>query len=85
MSTTLTQASQQWMCRPADQRFLSLIEMQAFKSRIRDNSATKIVSSRSLGLQSRSCRPTGGTRDCPGRDPGPCLRPPGDPAPVQAM
>ena len=51
MTTTLTQASQQWMSRPADQRFLSLIEMQAFKSRIRDNSATKIISSRSLQLQ----------------------------------
>ena len=51
MTTTLTQASQQWMSRPADERFLSLIEMQAFKSRIRDNSATKIISSRSLQLQ----------------------------------
>ena len=51
MTTTLTQASQQWISRPADQRFLSLVEMQAFKSRIRDNSATKIISSRSLQLQ----------------------------------
>src|SRR5271165_252517 len=51
MTTTLTQASQQWMSRPADQRFLSLVEMQAFKSRIRDNSATQIISSRSLQLQ----------------------------------
>ena len=51
MTTTLTQASQRWISRPADERFLSLIEMQAFKSRIRDNSATKIISSRSLQLQ----------------------------------
>ena len=31
MTTTLTQASQQWISRPADERFLSLIDMQAFK------------------------------------------------------
>ena len=51
MTTTLTQASQQWISRPADERFTSLIDMQAFKSRIRDNSATQVISSRYLQLQ----------------------------------
>ena len=36
MTTTLHQASQQWMSRPADERFTSLIDMQAFKRRIRE-------------------------------------------------
>ncbi len=44
MTTTLTQASQQWISRPADERFTSLIDMQALKSRIRDNSATQVIS-----------------------------------------
>ena len=39
MTTTLHQASQQWMSRPADERFESLIDMQAFKTRIRERSA----------------------------------------------
>ena len=51
MTTTLTQASQQWISRPANERFTSLIDMQAFKSRIRDNSASQVISSRNLQLQ----------------------------------
>ena len=48
MTTTLTQASQQWMSRPADERFASLIDMQAFKRRIKDSSRTEVISSRGL-------------------------------------
>ncbi len=48
MTTTLTQASQQWMSRPADERFESLIDMQAFKRRIKDSSRTEVISSRGL-------------------------------------
>src|ERR1700761_3963353 len=51
MTTTLHQASQQWMSRPADQRFLSLIDMQAFKRRIRERSESNVISSRKLHLQ----------------------------------
>ena len=38
----------QWMSRPPDERFTACIDMQAFKRRIRDNSRTKVISSRSL-------------------------------------
>ena len=48
MTTTLHQASQQWMTRPADERFTSLIDMQAFKRRMREDSATKVISNRQL-------------------------------------
>jgi hypothetical protein len=51
MTTTLTQASQQWMSRPADERFTSIIEMQAFKGQLRDASTSKVISSRQLHLQ----------------------------------
>ena len=50
MTTTLTQASQQWMSRPADERFTSLIEMQGFKRRIKDASRTDVISSRGLSV-----------------------------------
>src|ERR1700758_905949 len=48
MTTTLTQASQRWMSRPADERFASLIDMLAFKRRIKDSSRTQVLSSRGL-------------------------------------
>ena len=50
MTTTLTQASQQWMSRPADERFTSLIEMQGFKRRIKDASRPDVISSRGLSV-----------------------------------
>src|ERR1700761_1541183 len=50
MTTTLHQASQQWMSRPADQRFLSLIDMQAFKRRVRERSIANVISSRKLAI-----------------------------------
>ena len=46
--TTLMQASNQWMSRAPDERFTNLYDMQAFKLRIRDNSQTKVLSSRKL-------------------------------------
>lgn len=49
--TTLTQASRQWASRPADQRFLSLLDLQAFKRAQRQRSAGKVVSSRALSAQ----------------------------------
>jgi hypothetical protein len=49
--TTLMQAHRQWMSRAADERFTSLLEMQDFKRRIRDNSRSQVLSSRSLTLR----------------------------------
>jgi hypothetical protein len=49
--TTLTQASQQWMSRPADERFTSLLDMQAHKRQLRDNLASEVISSRGLHFQ----------------------------------
>jgi hypothetical protein len=57
MTTTLTQASQQWMSRPADERFECLIEMQVFKRRLRERSTSQVISS----LVSR-CTPPKATR-----------------------
>jgi len=42
------QASRQWMSRPADERFTSLLDMQAFKRDLRDRSTTRVTSSRQL-------------------------------------
>ena len=57
MTTTLHQASQQWMSRPADERFLSLIDMQAFKRRIRDRSTPQVLSSRDLEVYPTESNP----------------------------
>lgn len=46
--TTIMKASHQWMTRPADQRFVSLLEMAEYKNRIRDRSQSKVVPSRSI-------------------------------------
>jgi hypothetical protein len=46
--TTLMQASRQWATRPADERFLSLLELQAFTHRQLDNSRSSVFSSRKL-------------------------------------
>lgn len=50
MSTTLMQANAQWSSRPADQRFLSLIEMADFKRQARAASRQSVISSRRLNL-----------------------------------
>jgi hypothetical protein len=48
LTSTLTQASQQWMSRPADERYTSLLDMQAFKRDLRERSSSKVISSRGL-------------------------------------
>jgi hypothetical protein len=48
--TTLMQAHRQWMSRAPDERFTSLIDMQAFKRRVRDNSRSHVLSSRKVNL-----------------------------------
>ena len=50
MTQTLMQASNQWMSRPHDERFLSLLDMQTFKHDIMDRSRTKVISSRALSV-----------------------------------
>jgi len=46
--TTLMQASRQWATRPADERFLSLLELQAFTHLQLENSRSLVFSSRKL-------------------------------------
>jgi len=49
--TELMQAHRQWMSRTPDERFTSLIDMQAFKRRLRDNSRSQVISSRGLTVR----------------------------------
>ena len=51
MSGTLMQASHQWMTRPADERFISLFDMQDHFERIRNESRATIVASRRIAAQ----------------------------------
>src|ERR1700761_8077803 len=44
------QAHRQWMSRAPDERFTSLVDMQAFKRRVRDNSRSHVLSSRKVNL-----------------------------------
>ena len=48
--TTLTQASRQWARRPADERFTSLLDLQAFKRRQADHSRAAVASTRDIEL-----------------------------------
>ncbi len=48
--TTLTQAHRQWASRPADQRFTSLTELQAFAALSRQTSRSRVVSTREIEL-----------------------------------
>jgi hypothetical protein len=48
--TELMQAHRQWMSRAPDERFTSLLDMQSFKHRIRENSRSHVLSSRKLGV-----------------------------------
>ena len=54
--TMLTQASRQWARRPADQRFTSLLDLQAFKRRQADHSQTAVASTRDIELAEPSHR-----------------------------
>lgn len=57
--STLMQASNQWASRPADERFLSLIELQAAMRANRAVSASKVVSSRALSIAPVEDNPRG--------------------------
>lgn len=46
--STLMQASHQWMSRPADERFTSLLDMQDHFDRIREQSRATVVASRRI-------------------------------------
>ena len=46
--TELMQANRQWSTRAPDERFTSLLDMQAFKRSIRDRSQSHVISSRNL-------------------------------------
>jgi hypothetical protein len=48
--TELMQAHRQWASRAPDERFTSLLDMQDFKRRIRENSRSHVVSSRRINL-----------------------------------
>src|SRR5215813_10686103 len=47
----LMQAHRQWMSRAPDERFTSLLDMQSFKRRLRDNSRSQMISSRGLAVR----------------------------------
>src|SRR5580692_7836786 len=66
--TELMQAHRQWMSRAPDERFASLLDMQAFKQRIRNASNSSVLSSRALTVLSieddaRGLRVTARTED----------------------
>lgn len=48
MNDTITRASHEWRTRPTDQRYTSLIELDAAVASMHDRSASKVLSSRSL-------------------------------------
>src|SRR5215468_1098061 len=49
--TTLMHAHRQWSSRAPDERFTSLVDMQAFKRRLRDQSHSSVISSRKLAIE----------------------------------
>ena len=49
--TTLMQAHRQWSSRAPDERFTSLIDMQSFKRRVREQSHSNVISSRKLAIE----------------------------------
>jgi hypothetical protein len=49
--TELMQAHRQWMSRAPDERFTSLLDMQDFKRRVRDNSRSQVISNRGLTVR----------------------------------
>jgi hypothetical protein len=51
LMTTLMQAHRQWMSRAPDERLTSLLDMQAFKRRLRDNSRSQVISSRGIAVR----------------------------------
>src|SRR4051812_35043472 len=53
------QANRQWSTRAPDERFTSLLEMQAFKRSIRDRSQSHVISSRNLEVLPMENHPRG--------------------------
>ena len=49
--TTLMQAHRQWSSRAPDERFTSLLDMQSFKRRVREQSHSTVISSRQLAIE----------------------------------
>jgi hypothetical protein len=49
--TELMQAYRQWMSRAPNERFTSLLDMQAFKRRLRNNSRSQVISRRGLNMR----------------------------------
>jgi hypothetical protein len=49
--TTLMQAHRQWSSRAPDERFTSLLELQSFKRRVREQSHSTVISSRQLAIE----------------------------------
>lgn len=49
--TTLMQASNQWASRPADQRFLSLLDLQTSMTKAKNNSSGKVVATKQLHFE----------------------------------
>ena len=46
--TTLMQAHRQWSSRAPDERFTNLIDMQAFKRRVREQSHSNVIRHRTI-------------------------------------
>ena len=51
--TTLMQAHRQWSSRAPDERFTSLLELQSFKRRVREQSHSTVISSRKLAIDAQ--------------------------------
>lgn len=58
--TTLMQCSEQWMKRPADERFLSLTEMQKKMESVRENSVSTVISNRKIKFAPHPANPMKG-------------------------
>lgn len=58
--TTLMQCSEQWMKRPADERFLDLPSMKAMSDRARENSVENVITNRKVKFVPHPANPTRG-------------------------
>ena len=58
--TTLMQASNQWMRRPSDERFTSLLDLQSHVRALRDNSEQTVISTRKLHVAPHAADPRHG-------------------------
>jgi hypothetical protein len=58
--TTLMQASNQWATRPADQRFVSLLDLQAKVRADRNNSVASVISTRKINVIPHPANPQKG-------------------------